>query len=502
MRAFRKTARRPSPFTVDAAIGWLVVLAACARLAAMTGGIHWALLPLALCGGLEAPTLVRWMRGRADAFDPKAVVTLFVFHNTFIAPMLHLAWDWYTPLVRVPDDTWEWFGRLATVNAAALVCLELAYGATVGGRAPRLRPLCRVRAARLAFVLALGGLAALMAQIQLLRHFGGASGLIDAYEARGQEFSGMGMFLMLAWPFPLIALLETLLLVARRRRRPSATLIACLLATFAVVHLAWAGLHGSRLSMLGGMFLAAGLCHFLVRRFSTRAVLIGVSAALAFCFLYSFYKGGGRDGIEAALSGSEGLARAQQQTGRDVGWLLLGDLARADVQMEVLWTMYEANPTYRPKLGATYVGAAIFIPRAIWPTRPRGPQEAYAELRDGRVGTREGDVTNSRVFGLTGETLLNFGWIGVPIVHALFGMLIGLVRRGIDALRPGDARHLLVPFAILLVTALYLLDLSEVVFMFLQDCALLGACAAVAFWRPRRPLRRPARVVASAWSAA
>lgn len=500
MSARTVATRRSFAFTLDTAIGWVVVVAVCARLAAATGELHWGLVPLAICGGLEAPTLVRWLRGRVDAFDPKAVVTLFVFHNTFVAPILHLAWNWYTPLVRVPDDTWEWFGRLAAVNAAALAALELAYAWTMAGPAPRLRPMRRVRTGRLAFTLALGGLVAVVAQVQLLRHFGGASGLIDAYEARGTEFSGMGSFLMLAWPFPLIALLETLLVVSRRRTRPSASLIALLLAAFAVVHLAWAGLHGSRLSMLGGMFLAAGLCHFLVRRFSTRAVMIGVTAAFAFCFLYNFYKGGGRDGISAALSGSEGLARAQQQTGRDVGWLLLGDLARADVQMETLWTMYEANPDYRPKLGATYVGAAIFIPRSVWPTRPRGPQEAYAELRDGRVGTREGDVPNSRVFGLGGETLLNFGWMGVPIAHALFGMLIAYVRRGIDSLRPGDARFLFVPFAILLVTALYLLDLSQVVFMFLQDCALLGACTGAALWgERRRPLAaRPSRAPVAA----
>jgi hypothetical protein len=88
----------------------------------------------------------------------------------------------------------------------------------------------------------------------------------------------------------------------------------------------------------------------------------------------------------------------------------------------------------------------------------------------------------------------------VPLVHALFGVLIGLVRRGIDCLRPGDARYLLVPFAMLLITALYLLDLSEVVFMLFQDCALLGACTMVALWRPLRPSHGSARAFALAAS--
>ncbi len=486
--------RRERAVTVDTLIGWVAVAAACLSVAHATGTFHWAFAPLAVSGGLLAPTLVRWLRGRLDAFDPKAIVSLFMFHNTFVAPLLHLAWDWYTPMVRVPEDAWDWFGRLALLNAAALACLELTYRWTVAAT-PRLRPLVRVRPERLAWTLAFGALVAIAAQIQLLRHFGGPSGLIDAYEVRGAQFAGTGMLLMLAWPFPLIALVQTLILLSRSRRRPSARLIMGLLAAFAIVHLGWAGLHGSRLSMLGGMFLAAGLCHFLLRRFSTRSVLIGVSAAFVFCFVYSFYKGAGRSGLSTALSGTSGLAQAQQETGRDVGWLLLGDLARADVQMEVLWTMYDANPEYRPKLGATYVGAAIFIPRLLWPTRPRGPQEAYAELRDGMIGARDGDVPNSRVFGLTGETLLNFGWAGVPLVHALFGIGIGLVRRGIDSLRPGDARFLLVPFAMLLMTALYLLDLTQVVFMFLQDCALLGICAGVALWRPRRPASARSRML-------
>lgn len=494
--------RRPTSPALDALVGIGIVVAACLRLAWAYGSLHWVILPLGAAGAMLAATLVRWLRGGSDAFDPKAIVSLFIFHNVFVAPALHLGWDWYTPMVRVPDDAWNWFGRLALLNVVAIACLEVAYGWTTRGiaRARASRPLVRVRPERLAAVLGCAGLLAMAAQVQLLLHFGGPSGLIDAYEIRSEQFSGVGMLLMLAWPFPLIALIQTLIVLSKRRgRRPTARLVVGLLAAFAILHLGWAGLHGSRLSMLGGMFLAAGLCHFTLRRFSSRAVMIGMTAAFVFCFVYSFYKGAGREGLSTALSGRGGLAQAQQQTGRDVGWLLLGDLARADVQMEVLWTMYDANPDYRPKLGATYVGAAIFIPRLIWPTRPRGPQEAYAELRDGMIGARDGEVPNSRVFGLTGETLLNFGWAGVPLVHALFGVVIGLLRRFVDSLQPGDARFLVVPFATLLVTAVYLLDLTQVVFMFLQDCALLGLCAAVALWHPYAPPRRlpPARAFAT-----
>ncbi|HEY2389518.1 MAG TPA: hypothetical protein VGK30_21390 [Candidatus Binatia bacterium] len=498
----RAAARIPAaPFTADTAIGCAVAVGFCVYLARMTGASHWALVVLGICGAIEAPTLVRWLRGKTDAFDPKSIVTLLVFHNTFVAPALHLLWDWYTPMVRVPQDPWEWFGRLALINVGALVCFEAAYRRTVARPAP-LRPVLRIRSSRLALALALGAVVALAAQVKLLQHFGGPAGLIEAYEARSDQFEGMGLFLVLAWPFPLIALLEGLIGLARFHVKPRGWMIGLLLACFAVLHLAWAGLHGSRLSMLGGMFLAAGFCHFLVRRFRIRTVVIGVVAALLFSFVYSFYKGAGREGLSSALSGTGGLAQAEQRTGRDFGWLLLGDLARADIQMEELWTMYDANPEYELKLGGTYVGAALFIPRSIWPTRPRGAQEAYAELQDGRIAVRDGDVPNSRVFGLTGETLLNFGWAGVPIAYAVFGILIGTVRRFIDSLRPGDARHLFVPLAVLLITALYLLDLSQVVFMLLQDCALLGTCTLVALWRPAPARATSGRAMAATARAA
>ena len=112
-----RAALRPSFLTLDTAIAWAIVVATCVCLAYSAGAIHWALVPLGICGALEAPTLVRWLRGRSDAFDLKAVVTLLVFHNTFVAPVLHLRWDWYTPLIRVPQDPWEWFGRLALAHS-------------------------------------------------------------------------------------------------------------------------------------------------------------------------------------------------------------------------------------------------------------------------------------------------------------------------------------------------------------------------------------------------
>src|SRR5882724_353559 len=126
----RWSAAAARPVDADAAAGTLLVTLICVGAASGSGGFHWSLVPLGTCGALEAPTIVRWLRGKYDPFDPKALATLLIFHNTFLAPLLHLAWDWYTPLIRVPDDPAAWFGRLALLNVVSLLCLEAAYRLT------------------------------------------------------------------------------------------------------------------------------------------------------------------------------------------------------------------------------------------------------------------------------------------------------------------------------------------------------------------------------------
>ncbi len=486
------TATSSRAVSADAVAGTLLVTVACVATAALTGVAHWSLVALGLCGALEAPTLLRWLRGKCDPFDPKALATLLIFHNTFVAPLLHLVWDWYTPLIRVPDDPAAWFGKLALLNVASLLCLEAAYGATTA-RPLRPRPLRPASRQRLLAALGVSASTAFLAKVYFLQHMGGITQMISAYEVRDASFAGTGWILMLAWPFFLLVLLwgVTLMRARLQVRRPSLLAVVAILALFAVGHFAWDGLRGSRLSTLGGVFIAAAFCHLLVRRLKVSLVLAGVAATVAFSFAYNFYKGAGRSGIADAFSSTSGFVQVQQQTGRNFGWLLLGDLARADIQMEIFSTIYDGNPDYDLKLGGTYVGAAVFVPRSLWPTRPRGPQEAYAELQNGSIAVREGEIPNSRVFGLPGETLLNFGWLGVPIAYALFGLLLGAFRNAVDRLQPGDGRLLLVPPALWLLLNLYILDLSEVVHMFFQDAALLMACAAYALWRREaRAVRR------------
>ena len=71
-----------------------------------------------------------------------------------------------------------------------------------------------------------------------------------------------------------------------------------------------------------------------------------------------------------------------------------------------------------------YLGFA-FIPRVLWPEKPKIAKGAWWALRIGQANVwSDGTITNSVNMTIPGELYLNFGWIGVIGGCAVFGILI------------------------------------------------------------------------------
>ena len=95
---------------------------------------------------------------------------------------------------------------------------------------------------------------------------------------------------------------------------------------------------------------------------------------------------------------------------RDLKYLLLGDLARADSNAFILHNLVKDPGDYDYRWGLTYAGGlAILIPTEIWHNRPYFKVDAGTEAQLGKTASRP----SSRVYGLSGEALLNFGPLGV-----------------------------------------------------------------------------------------
>jgi hypothetical protein len=152
----------------------------------------------------------------------------------------------------------------------------------------------------------------------------------------------------------------------------------------------------------------------------------------------------------------------------------LGDLARADLQAFLLYRLQREQRDYQYSWGRTYLGALIMLwPWQLWPSwfppRPVTKVKEGTELQYG-AGTFEKDVVgSSRVYGIAGETMFNFGPYAIPIAYLLFGLLVGWVRKLLLTMLPGDSRLLIVPLLINLCFTVMAGDSDNVIFFLFKN---------------------------------
>ena len=478
----RPTIRRFAPVRLNAT-NLTVAALLCALVEVMMVALyedvsHWFLLPLFVCGVLCAADGVEWFRGRMDVYDPIGLIGLFGFHFFFLSPLLYVAWDGKMPYVIPPPDWRPWLGMMAALNAVGLVL----YRATrnwFSGSPRRAAAVRRVSAweldsKRFANVLAVALLVTLAAQVFVYMRFGGIGGYIESYESRrsaplgntGGGFAGMSYVFAISESFPILVVMGYAAFVVSRRKRPGWLSVLGVLTVFFVLQLLFGGLRGSRSTTIFALVWAVGIMHFLVRPMPKKLLVGGVVAMLAFMYVYGFYKSLGRKAVSALQEGVA-LDELEKRTGRSLETVLLGDLSRCDVQAFFLYRLTDGQADYEYALGRTYVGAvALLIPRAIWPERPPTKKKEGTELIHGRERWSRGQ-SDTRVYGLAGEAMLNFGIWGVPLIFLVPAMAAGRVRRWLydwTSLPLIDMRLLMLPFLIRLSFTLLSSDSSNLVF--------------------------------------
>lgn len=436
---------------------------------------HWFVVPVWLCGVLIGRDAVDWCRGRVGLYDPAGIVGLIGVHFFFLAPLLHVAWDAWMPYVAPPPDWRPWLGGMAAVNAVGLllyrVARERARGrargfAYAGGRELDTR---RLLGAAVGGMVISGAL-----QVWVYAAHGGILGYVDAFTrsvglpGSQSAFAGMGWVFMLSESFPILAMLAFAAVAGRSRMGRTWAVILVVLVGYFALKLLFGGLRGSRSNTIWGLFWAVGIIHLWIRPLSKRFIVAGLCALVAFMYLYGFYKGLGRDVLTVYEEGA--LAEAGERLDRTFEGLVLGDLARADVHAFLLYRLSRPDRDYAYAWGRTYVGtAALLIPRRIWPDRPPTKVQEGTEAQFG-VGSYDEDTwASSKVYGLAGEAMLNFGPLAVALAYLAFGVIVGRLQRVHSRLRAGDARRLAYPFVLNLCFSALLGDSDNLLFMFVKD---------------------------------
>ena len=129
--------------------------------------------------------------------------------------------------------------------------------------------------------------------------------------------------------------------------------------------------------------------------------------------------------------------------------LLVSDFGRADVQAFLLSKIWGEPDSQHYAWGQTYLGAAcLLIPASLWPERPPGKVKWTTEAEFGPGSFLNGPIYSTRIYGLAGEAMLNFGLAGVPVAFAALGWGVAFSRRFAARLGADDPLRMLAPFLI------------------------------------------------------
>jgi hypothetical protein len=427
--------------------------------------VHWFILPAMACGILMGSDVVRWLRGLMDPFDPKGLIGLVIFYGFFIAPMFHVLWNTYG--FDYTGDPRHWLGVVGCANFLGLVFYKLAQRWSFKRTAP-VTTVWQLVPSRMLPILATFTVIACTAQFYFYFVVLRRGGAMAGFEAA----RGYGWLLMLGDPLLILLLTGFICWTSTPRHDRNWLLIAMTLAIAALAQLIWSGLRGSRSTFVVGVFWTVGLMHYYWRRLRPVHLLLGLACLVPFLYVYGFYKSGGWRAVKA-LEWGESLERLERRTGRDIYGVLLGDLARADVQARIANGVAEGLNDYRLRYGLTYVAAlSKLVPSFAWQELAGslsfkdqwGKSKAFVDLNEGKGRYHPIYYPCSRVFGLSGEAMLNFGLAGVPLIWLIFGLTVGWLRRKRETLSAQDTRWPLLLFLFYVVMLATVSDLDNMVF--------------------------------------
>jgi hypothetical protein len=434
--------------------------------------IHWFLIPLIICGTISGVDVIRWIRGRLDLFDPKAVIGFLACYGCFVTPMLHVVWDRFgvNNDLLLGGDWRQWLGAMATLNAASLLVYRTFHNYVFNSTA-RSTTTWKIDKKRFYFFFSLALACSVAGVYAFFFRLDGIPGMVKSFEENLQAYTGKGWLLVFAWPLSVLCFIILIYLWTNRelhRRRPTSIGIV-LVCAFGISQFILMGWYGSRSATIWAMFWMAGIVHYRVDRLSRKVVATGLVFLIAFMYFYGFYKEQGRTGFGVIETPSVWI----QPTGqRDIKLLLLDDLARADVNAYMLYNLIKFPKDYDYRWGLTYVGAPTFlVPRSLWPNRPNYKVDAGTEATLGKSSSYD----STRVYGLTGEALLNFGPWGVLPAYALYGACLGWYRRKLTSWDSADARRFLAPLVTILFATAFIADSDNVLFLFVVDGSLITA---------------------------
>jgi hypothetical protein len=459
--------------------------------------LHWFVVPLVLCGTIIGQDAVDWLRGRLGLLDPVGLLGIFGFHFFFMAPLLHVHWDYWMSYIRAPSDWKPWLGGMAILNCVGLLVYRLTRGRMISVKASM--PKCRSwRLDRRKFgpTIMLGLLLTALLQLWVYQMYGGITGYIlsfnDARDAGDPSvFQGMGILFSLSESFPILAMMAFVFYARKARMARSWIMLSLALIVCFLLLMLFGGLRGHRGNIVWNLFWAAGLIHVWVRPIPKSLSFLGLAFLVGFLYLYGFYKDAGFEGL-ATIENNASPMETQLKSGRSLQTAVLGDLGRSDVQAYLLYRLWPTPIDYEYAWGRTYLATlSLLVPRALWPDRPVSKAKEGTDALYGRNAYLRGQWNAQNVYGLAGETMLNFGVLPVPLAFAVLGLTVKVARRLLTSLDKEDSRLFLMPFMAILGIDVLTADTDNLLVILVKyltvPTMVVVASSAISYVKPAHP---------------
>lgn len=442
-------------------------------LAIAPGVWHWFIIPVWASGCLILVDIVHWWRSRDHLARARYFCSLLGTFTMFLAPMLHVALDNWMTFVVPPPDWRPWLGRMAALNVLGLV----GYRAVLHlGRSSRRASKTRweLRPELLVPSIYAGLAVSAVAQAYFYVRFGGIVSFASTVPSSDKsQFLGSAWQFAIAESFPYLLLL----LIGIRYRREAVKgrwwSLCALLGAFACISVIFGGLRGSRANVVWPMLAVLSMIDLIVRRIPRFLLPVLIGLLVVFSFVYGFFKSEGLTGLIGATD-SQHRTQLERTYNRSLEDIVLSDLGRADVQSFLLYRLYGSGAPYAFARGETYFGAlALPVPPTLWATRPDTKLAFGTEAQYGPGRTGPGNRPSSRVYGLQGEALLNFGYLLVPVSLWCLGMVVMRVDAVIGGwISRDDGRVLLAPLLLIGVLQLLIQDADILVFFLAKTAAI------------------------------
>jgi hypothetical protein len=423
---------------------------------------HLFIIPISACGVLIGTDAIDWFRGRLDIFDPVGLIGILGLHFFFLAPLLHVAWQYWIPDVAPPPDWRDWLGYMGMLNAVGLAVYQIARKWPSLRKAPT--SFWRIDERQFQRVVPVCIAVAVCIQVWVYAQYGGITGYIEARMRNPRVFGGMGWIFMISESAPILAVFLVIVLF-RQKRRVSWATIGCAFALLFVFQMLFGGLRGSRSETIQLLFWVAACVHVIIRPVPRKVIYVGCAFLALFMYLYGFYKNLGTEATQVFSESADARNEVAEATGRTWRMIVLDDLGRADLQAFILYRLRNDKSEFTYAKGRTYLGAvALLLPHWLVAEHPETVEEEGTEIQIGTGGYFKNISWSSRVYGLAGEGMLNFGPLAVPLTYGLFGLLVGWFRNFSQGLPRQDGRQLLIPFIVYMLVSVLGADSDNLVY--------------------------------------